>query len=193
MRSRVLRVSDYVRMPWKNGLGTTLELAREPAGTGDFRWRLSLASVSSDGPFSAYPDHQRVVALVSGEGFVLNVNGVASRPLDAAGAHIAFDGGATTTCRLIGGPCTDLSLMVREPGRIMYARCLGVGSSRVELDRNSLHALFAVHGAARVEVPGDGDMSLAERETLLLPSEEHVRSLRVEPAPGAILLHLAWC
>jgi environmental stress-induced protein Ves len=44
-------------MPWKNGGGETTEIAVFPDGAGlsDFDWRVSMARVDGDGPFSSFP------------------------------------------------------------------------------------------------------------------------------------------
>jgi len=39
---------------WKNGGGTTREILRVPAEPTAFDWRLSLATIDSPGPFSAF-------------------------------------------------------------------------------------------------------------------------------------------
>ena len=58
---RVLRAADYPRMPWKNGGGETAEILVEPAGAplDSFDWRLSMARVAADGPFSLFPGVER--------------------------------------------------------------------------------------------------------------------------------------
>jgi uncharacterized protein len=51
--------------PWRNGGGSTREVFR--CGDPDaFRWRLSIARVERAGPFSAFPHHQRQIALLDG-------------------------------------------------------------------------------------------------------------------------------
>ena len=54
---RILRASDHRVMLWKNGGGSTTEIAVFPpgAGIGAFDWRVSMASVVGDGAFSAFP------------------------------------------------------------------------------------------------------------------------------------------
>ena len=111
-----IRRSDYRSMPWRNGKGMTLEIARRPLSGSQFDWRLSLASVTTTGPFSCYPGYQRSVTLVSGEGFRLDLQGHAPALLDEPGASTQFAGEGDTVCTLLGGECTDLSLIVREPG-----------------------------------------------------------------------------
>jgi len=57
-------------VPWKNGAGSTTEIAVFPqdAGFTDFDWRVSLATIGADGPFSVFPGVDRTLALVEGHG-----------------------------------------------------------------------------------------------------------------------------
>lgn len=52
-----LHARDYKRMPWKNGGGETVEIAIFPADASveTFEWRISMATVANDGPFSIFP------------------------------------------------------------------------------------------------------------------------------------------
>jgi environmental stress-induced protein Ves len=101
---------EFVRQRWKNGGGTTTELAREGAGE-RFLWRLSVADVDSSGPFSSFPGYERTIVLLEGDGMELTIDGRVAR-LDRAFEPFVFDGGAATTCRLLGGPCRDLNVIV---------------------------------------------------------------------------------
>ena len=85
---RLIREASLPRRPWKNGGGTTVEIAVFPAGAGfdGFDWRLSMADVVADGPFSAFPDIDRTLVLIDGPGLVLDVAGEPHR-LDAARTH----------------------------------------------------------------------------------------------------------
>ena len=69
-------------MPWKNGGGTTAEIAAFPDGAGfnAFDWRISLAEVASDGPFSAFPGIDRTLMLVEGARLALDRRGRVARP-----------------------------------------------------------------------------------------------------------------
>jgi uncharacterized protein len=55
---------------WKNGAGTTREVARGPADASfdDFDWRISLAEIERDAPFSAFPGIERCIVLLQGTG-----------------------------------------------------------------------------------------------------------------------------
>lgn len=108
-------------VPWKNGGGTTRELLAGPAGAPDWRWRLSLAEVAADGPFSAYPGVERWFAVVDGDGVELLLDGapMVLRPHDPP---LVFDGAAAPACRLLAGPTRDLNLMLRGGARGVLRR-----------------------------------------------------------------------
>jgi len=110
---------DLNRLPpqrWKNGAGTTREIAVEPAGAGtdDFDWRLSLAEVDRDAPFSAFPGVDRCIVLLRGAGMALQADGAASahdlRPLQPW----SFPGERAIAARLLAGPCSDFNVMTRR-------------------------------------------------------------------------------
>ncbi len=66
---RILRAGDHRQMPWKNGGGVTTEVAISPpdATVSDFDWRISMAKVPASGPFSAFANIERVLAVLDGE------------------------------------------------------------------------------------------------------------------------------
>lgn len=112
---RVLRAADRIAAPWKNGGGVTREVAAFPPGAGmdDFAWRVSLADVAADGPFSAFPGVDRVLTVIEGSGLVLDLDG-RRLALDADAPPIAFAGEAPVEARLTRGPIRDLNVMVRR-------------------------------------------------------------------------------
>ncbi len=71
MELRVLRRADHRRVPWKNGLGHTYEVAQS-AGA-DVDWRLSFAVVERPGPFSSFPGVDRIITLVAGRQLALTM------------------------------------------------------------------------------------------------------------------------
>ena len=72
MSLRVLRPADYKRMPWKNGGGTTTELAVYPSNSAiAYDWRISIADIESNGPFSTFEGYDRYIALLEGVGMEL--------------------------------------------------------------------------------------------------------------------------
>jgi environmental stress-induced protein Ves len=68
---RKLAPPSYRTMPWKNGGGTTIEIARSPeppegAGLDDLDWRVSMARVDGPGPFSRFEGVDRTLAVLDG-------------------------------------------------------------------------------------------------------------------------------
>jgi len=111
---RILRAADRLATPWRNGGGVTRQVAAWPPGAGleAFDWRVSLADVAADGPFSAFPDVDRILTVIGGEGLVLEIDGQGVR-LEPR-APLAFPGEAAVMARLTAGPIRDLNVMVRR-------------------------------------------------------------------------------
>lgn len=188
-------------MPWRNGLGVTREIAREPAQGEDFAWRLSLASLQGSGAFSSYAGYERCVALVEGRGFRLHVAGTGTQTLAARGAHALFAGAAQVNCELLDGPCTDLSLMVHAPGTIDSVTRLAVSAEqRVAEAAGKLLALFALRGAIRCAplgpmIPPAGNaqsFELKAHDTLLIPGRGQYWSITRATDESAELLVLTF-
>lgn len=103
-------------VPWKNGGGSTTEMAIEPpdAGFDDFDWRISLATIAADGPFSSFPGVARTLALVAGAGVTLDVDGLSKVMLCDDQPAYSFPGEAVVQAKLHRGPTTDFNVMTRR-------------------------------------------------------------------------------
>ncbi|MEV0255039.1 HutD family protein [Streptomyces sp. NPDC050732] len=123
MGEDVLRWSEYRVVPWKNGGGTTREVAD---GTG---WRVSVADVDGDGPFSSFPGIDRVITPVEGDGMLLTVAGAAPRPVEPL-RPFAFPGDAATDCRLVAGAVRNLNVMTRRGSATADVRIVDVTAGR---------------------------------------------------------------
>jgi hypothetical protein len=189
-------------MPWRNGAGITHEIAREPAHGESFAWRLSLASLQTSGPFSVYTGYERCVALVDGRGFRLHVAGAGTKILAARGEHALFAGAADARCELLDGPCTDLSLMVHEPGMIDgVTRLLISAEQSVDVPAGKQQALFVLHGAITCRPLGPGVPDAANgdafklnvNDTLLMHGSAHSWSIdrMTNDAPEVLVIAFA--
>jgi environmental stress-induced protein Ves len=112
----IIHPQDCPSQPWKNGLGRTCELAVHPSDTGnaDFLWRISIAAVDSDAPFSAFPGIERQIVLLDGDGFTMTLDDDRMHALTQPLVPFAFPGEAKVTVTLAGGPTRDFNLMVRR-------------------------------------------------------------------------------
>jgi environmental stress-induced protein Ves len=108
-------------MPWKNGGGETREIAVWPAGAAldALEWRVSLATVASDGPFSTFAGVTRTLCVIQGAGIELHVEDEPARVLQTSSEPCMFDGAAPARAALIDGPIVDLNVMSRR-GRFRH-------------------------------------------------------------------------
>jgi len=137
----VLRESDYRPTPWKNGGGTTREIHREPPAPIAFDWRLSLATIDSPGPFSAFNDYARTLVLVRGAGVELAFGDHGRSRLTATGDMVSFDGAWQTDCTLIDGSSTDLNLIVSKERLCATSRCVQLTAAQSIQTAGSLETL----------------------------------------------------
>ena len=165
MKYKHLTAADFVRQPWKNGGGSTTQLAVEGDGA-RFLWRLSAADVEQSGPFSDFSGYERTIMLLEGDGMDLDIDGrkVAMRtPFEP----VVFDGAAKTQCTLRGGRVRDLNLMVdraRAQGTLQAVQPDHFRGAKLDAPCVLVHAS---QGWTRVAMDGV-DVSLAPGELLRL-------------------------
>lgn len=101
---------DFKEMPWKNGGGITTELFRIPDGDGGFLLRISRARVEKDGPFSFFPDVDRKLLILEGEGCRLIFPD--KEEVLQKGRVLEFKGEDSIDCKLLKGPFVDFNIMI---------------------------------------------------------------------------------
>lgn len=113
---RILRAADYRRMPWKNGGGETREVLVSPAGAAlhEIDWRISLATIATDGPFSTFEGVERTLSVIQGAGIRLTVDGAPPVPLLDNSVPFTFAGESATSATLVDGTIVDLNVMTRR-------------------------------------------------------------------------------
>lgn len=153
---RHLTKADYTRQPWKNGKGETIELARAERD-GALLWRLSMATVSEDGPFSIFPEIERNLTVLTGPGFRLSGPDLAldCRPL----CPVAFPGDIAVQATGTGGHIsTDFNVMT---ARRLPRPDVAVRRGPVDLPAGDLIGLFALEPAKI------GDRTLGRHDLIL--------------------------
>ena len=161
-----LRPADYRLMPWKDGGGSTTEIAIAPAGAGlaePFLWRVSSARVEVSGPFSRFPGQARSLLLLEGAGLLLSIEGKGRQRLKHPGQLVSFGGDDAVDAALIQGPCVDFGL-IHDPRRVQATlEWLNLGKEATSIDLAPTTLLFAPWGADRVDPLG---LQLEHRESL---------------------------
>jgi len=186
---RLLKPADYVRMPWKDGGGQTTQIAAHPSDStlSTFDWRVSVADVGVDGPFSRFPGVDRVVVLLSGGGMLLSGDAHAVE-LRAPFEPYAFSGDDGISCSLVAGPVRDFNLMLRRgraQGRVVVVRD---AAERIAPARWRI--CHATGGAIECLVPGHPPVAVALDDTVVFEDESGTGgALAINPlAAGAVAL-----
>lgn len=101
--------------PWKNGGGSTQELACWPPGAdmNAFEWRVSLATVDRPGPFSVFPAIDRQIMLLGGDGLHLR-SAAWDHTLNQRWQPFAFSGDDAVDGAMLGSASRDFNLMLRR-------------------------------------------------------------------------------
>jgi environmental stress-induced protein Ves len=151
-------------MPWKNGAGSTREYFREPA----IDWRLSVAEVASDGPFSTFPGLDRALVLLSGRGMELTSAEWTVR-LTSPLRCFEFPGDLPISATLVDGPTTDLNVMWRRD--VLRADAVvRVGAVDLTVGGDGLVVGYLIDGAVDI-----GNASLGPGDAAVWNSAERVR------------------
>ena len=167
MATTVLKAADYRRMPWKNGGGETTEITVVPPGASleSFDWRISMALVKSDGPFSVFPGIDRTLSILDGEGVRLTVD-QADFDLTRESDPLAFSAEAPAGAVLTSGAITDLNVMSRRSTYRHEVRRYDVAGSTTVITESPTVVVFCDTGA--VTLSGQAMAILGPRDTAIM-------------------------
>ena len=166
----ILRREDYKVMPWKNGGGVTTEIWVSPQGSDfagtPFDWRVSIADVASDGPFSRFAGYDRHIMLLNGRGMRLETdeNGVIDLALYRPAS---FSGDWNIVGRLSDGPVRDFNLMVARHKAQGSLTCQKLTAPLPLAGDGSMRLVHAIEGELSL-----GGHVLGQGETAILDEME---------------------
>ena len=183
--ARILRSVDYVARPWKNGGGTTRDIAVSPSGASldTFDWRLSLAQVDRDGPFSRFDNVDRTLVLLSGA-MTLHER---DRRIDLVrNEPFAFEGERAIRATVGGGSTVDFNVMTRR-GRANHTARRESFSRRADIEARSASTviLFALERGLVV----DGEQ-LDVHDTAIITAQR-VSVTTAAEATAALVIEIA--
>jgi environmental stress-induced protein Ves len=190
-QSRVIPANEYRRERWRNGFGWTREIhAERPEPSGDWSWRLSIAEIERDAPFSAFPGVDRELVLLHGNGLRLRFDDGQAHLLEPPHGRLRFAGERALTGELVDGPTHDFNLMWRR-GAIaaeLLHRPL-VGPMVFFAEPGTTWALHLLAGEARFDA-GSGLPPLRAGDTALLAAPRRTRHL-LDGGGGLLVIRLA--
>jgi environmental stress-induced protein Ves len=159
-------------MPWANGKGITTELYVFPKEAritdGSAIWRVSMASVTENGPFSVLPDYERLITVAQGPGFLLTGNGVFEYVV--SGGVFPFSGDKRINCEILeqGASCIDLNVFYKKGTKNPHLGLLQGPRPMhavIETQKREILIVICLEGRATVRAYG-------KRETILLPPND---------------------
>lgn len=144
---QIIRYEECESSLWKNGGGSTKQLLIWPKGAdlSNFDFRISIATISSDGPFSLFHGIDRQLCILEGEGVRLNIKRndlgqseeIVLRPNDPP---FCFSGETQIESKLLDNQVVDFNVMTRRgnyTARIERIECNG--KVQIETNLNSAH------------------------------------------------------
>jgi uncharacterized protein len=143
---KLIRFADLAPKPWKNGGGTTTEIAVSPEGADfeDFDWRLSIADVASDGPFSLFPNIDRTLTVIEGKGLAMTIDGGEPLTLTPSSSPLSFPGDVPVEAHLVRGAIRDFNVMTRR-GRVRHAVSRhNLADDSLSLGADALYAVLSL-------------------------------------------------
>jgi len=143
----LLDPASYLRTPWKNGGGTTVDIAF----SGDV-WRFGRTPIVQPGAFSDYTGFDRVQVLVSGSGLVLDTP---KGEIDVRQPFrpVRFSGETSIVSRLEAGPVEVVNL-IGERARVKVDIAV-LDEDRTLVLKPGTHIVYSPHGDATVAVHGN--------------------------------------
>ncbi|MCG9510765.1 HutD family protein [Acinetobacter pittii] len=170
----LIKADQYTKMLWKNGAGFTLEIARSQ-GEADFDWRISMADVTTSGPFSLFPNKQRIISVLDGQGMILHVDDLAAKKLNQ-GEILAFSGESHVQSELVDGAIRDLNL-IYDPAKF-YVRFQWLNDAPEQAFISSADLIFIFNHGSETEVNIDDHFfEIAAHETLKIEKNTGVTSV----------------
>jgi environmental stress-induced protein Ves len=149
-------LAELPATPWKNGGGSTREIACCPPGAGlhSFDWRVSIATIDRSGPFSVFAGVDRCIVLLAGDGVALDAPQAGwQHRLDSPLQPFTFSGDDAVDCTLLGGTSTDFNVMTRRGTLCADVQALHAPASLPATPQGLLLAVrgtWQVHSSARL-------------------------------------------
>jgi environmental stress-induced protein Ves len=140
---RRLDPAQYRRTPWKNGGGTTIDIAGQ-----DDVWRFGRTPITAPGPFSDYTGFDRLQVLVAGRGLVLETPD-GEIDVRVPFKPVRFKGETPIKSRLEAGPVEVANLIGKRSDVAIDLVVLAAGRSIPLV--NGTHLAYAATGAAQVD------------------------------------------
>ncbi|QDP01543.1 HutD family protein [Thalassotalea sp. PS06] len=183
----IISPSMFKTVPWKNGKGSTLEIAINDGATLDkFDWRLSMAEVTENGPFSDFSGYQRNLILIKGNGLTLTHDDKQIDNLNQYLAFATFDGASKTVATLHDEAITDFNLITATGA---YTADVATYSEPSSIEENvaDIHFIYGLSDPLEVSIGTETEMPELQPRHLLKITGTKGETLTVSGANFIVL------
>ena len=187
MSIEVITPAQWQTQRWQNGGGITHQLCRQDDEQG-LLWRLSIAEVASDGPFSCFDNIDRIILLLTGEGFSLHGVGDKPQVLATPLTPFAFAGETTIHCTLLKGAVRDFNLMTRRGAVLAQLQVLTISSAVQTLTLSTQTLIYIASGSINAVLAAQ-HITLQAQHTLSLSNE--TGSLQLSSNDSAQVIYIS--
>lgn len=142
----ILTPDQFTTSAWKNGGGVTHEIARKEAN-GKWLWRLSIAEVAADGPFSRFENLSRILTVIEGNGIDLHSrDAILKAPLLTP---VRFSGDLPIEGKLTNGPIRDFNIIY--DASVLEVTAMVISGSKTVLVSDKLMGYLGVAGETNLD------------------------------------------
>ena len=192
--TQVVPVSAQRRERWRNGAGWTREIFAARAGgsaEASWDWRLSIAEIDADAPFSTFTGIDRELVLLTGNGLRLRFDDGEAVELHPPHDGLRFAGERAVAGELLDGPTTDFNLMWRRDGvdAALWRRPL-VGQMLLFVDPGTTWVVHLLAGQATFDATSSLPQ-LAAGDTALLAAGTGRTRHALDGGGEALVMRLA--
>lgn len=182
----IRRADTLVTSPWRNRAGRTVELFAGPAaGTADPEWRLSIAIIDADAPYSDFSGYRRQQVLLGGGPLQLLAGAHALARLEAPGSQVAFDGAAQVHA-IPENPCRVANTFARRGWQLeAWLRPL-LGTMMLPAQASGAWLGQVIGGQLRVRCNGEASPLLHRDDAFRI--DDRARPWAVLEGSGLVLL-----
>ena len=164
--------SDFIEQRWKNGRGSTLELAKgsDYAPADVQSWRFSIATLSENGSYSNFAGYQRTQVMLEGDSVLLDFASTKQIQLHKL-SQASFSGDEAISCSLATKRTATMFNLMTASNYLQHrlevvSRCgplTDVSSSENLLFVYALQGGITVHGAGVSQLLQSGQLLKIDR------------------------------
>jgi uncharacterized protein len=160
--------------PWRNGGGVTRTVARQ-----DDDWRISIADVCNDGPYSRFEGMTRVSLVLCGAGIVLRERQSGATIELRSGHPVQYDGEKLWDAALIDGPVSVLNVMSKAAS---FRATVTQADDQIDVESGCAAVILALRSTCTLRADSSESQEVEVGHAALLLDGAAVVSVDLKPS-----------